>query len=307
MSNNASAKASAQVTSLILTPPFIASRAVIVSFFVVLGVVGNGFVLKFYGKNKKLTGQVYILALAVIDLVACVVILPQMPLLGLQVKKELSAVIHFTLAVQNILQGLSFFGVQVTMALDQFIAVFWPFKQARLRQSLKRSAIAVGGVLLVLCISLVSAFQVLNASDDKYALVFFVLGVVSLAVLFVTYTTTAYKLYRQNAIIRPQPQIQLQKIENHAPDNTNQPQPTSSDSASTTSMHVRAMKIYTAILLQFLLASIVSQLVITVFGQLWMVYFFYINHIGNPVIYYCFVPKFREGVKKHARAFFHRN
>ena len=62
-------------------------------------------------------------------------------------------------------------------------------------------------------------------------------------------------------------------------------------------MHVQALKIYMAILLQFLLANAISLVGISVFGQLWMAYFFYINHIGNPLIYYVFVPKFRESTK----------
>ena len=59
--------------ALNLTTPFIATRTVLISVLMFLGIVGNGFVLWFYGKNKRLTGQVYILALAVIDLVACVI------------------------------------------------------------------------------------------------------------------------------------------------------------------------------------------------------------------------------------------
>ena len=66
-------------------------------------------------------------------------------------------------------------------------------------------------------------------------------------------------------------------------------------------MHVKALKIYTAILLQFMISTIICAVGINV-KQMWAYYFFYINHIGNPVIYYCFVPKFREGVKASARA-----
>ena len=56
---------------------FILTRVVAVLVIMFLGIVGNGFVLNFYGRNKKMSGQVYILAMAVIDLVSCVVILPQ--------------------------------------------------------------------------------------------------------------------------------------------------------------------------------------------------------------------------------------
>ena len=71
-------------------------------------------------------------------------------------------------------------------------------------------------------------------------------------------------------------------------------------------MHVQALKIYTAILLQFMLSTLLCTVGYVVLHQRWMVYFFWINHIGNPVIYYCFVPKFKAGVKESARALLHR-
>ena len=103
-----------------------------------LAVVGNGFVLKFYGSNKKLKGQGYLLTLAVIDLVCCVVMLPQAPVFELYSAEDWF-LFHVILALQGILQLVSYFGVQVTMALDQFLAVFWPFRHARLRRHLNRA------------------------------------------------------------------------------------------------------------------------------------------------------------------------
>ena len=62
---------------------FILSRSIIIVLYACVGIVGNGFVLWFYGKNKKLTGQVYILALAVIDVICCVIMPPQVTILEL--------------------------------------------------------------------------------------------------------------------------------------------------------------------------------------------------------------------------------
>ena len=64
-------------------------------------------------------------------------------------------------------------------------------------------------------------------------------------------------------------------------------------------MHVTALMIYTAIFLQHLLAALLSNVMFSVINRRWAFYFFYINHIGNPVIYYALVPKFREGVKEN--------
>ena len=161
-------------------------------------------------------------------------------------------------------------------------------------------------VFLVVMTSVAVANTILSFPEEKTAVMYVTYGFFCLLVLFIIYPTTAYKLYRQSATIRPQPKNRLQKADKSGQVSTSQPQPTSSDSESTTSMHVRALKIYTAILLQLILASGFSMLA-GLIGRRWMAYVFFINHIGNPVIYYCFVPKFREGVKKYTRAFFHRN
>ena len=71
-------------------------------------------------------------------------------------------------------------------------------------------------------------------------------------------------------------------------------------------MHVQALKIYTAILLQFMLSTLLCTVGWVIFHERWMVYFFWINHVGNPVIYYCFVQKFREGVKESVRQLLQR-
>ena len=63
-----------------ITTWFIATRVTVISVMLICGVLGNGYVLRFYGKNKRLTGQVYIITLAVVDLLACVLFLPQVPL-----------------------------------------------------------------------------------------------------------------------------------------------------------------------------------------------------------------------------------
>ena len=63
----------------------IASRAVIVFLFMLCGVIGNGLVLLVYRRDmQKQSGAVYIIIIfAVLDLIACVVMLPQYPILEL--------------------------------------------------------------------------------------------------------------------------------------------------------------------------------------------------------------------------------
>ena len=57
--------------------------------------------------------------------------------------------------------------------------------------------------------------------------------------------------------------------------------------------------IYVAVLTQMLVAITVCVIGVIWFKKQWMVYFVYLNNIGNPVIYYWFVPKFREATKAY--------
>ena len=128
--------------SFLDAPVWVITLKVLISFLIMIsGILGSGFVLWVYGKNKKLTGQVYILALAVIDLVACVLILPQMPLFELE-QDFSSLALSFVLSLESKLHIFSYFGVQLVFALDQFIAVYWPFKYARLRRPINYGTIA---------------------------------------------------------------------------------------------------------------------------------------------------------------------
>ena len=290
--------------------------------------MGNGFVLWFYGKNKKLTGQVYILALAVIDLVCCVVMLPQMPLFELAAMRrsenENIAMFRYTASLLATYQIVCYFGIQVAMALDQLIAVSWPFRHARLRRNVNYAALVIGGILFVILTAFRTALFMQNAPAENYSLVFITVSCVPVVILVIVYPATAYKLYLKSATVHTQPQNSLRDVpkatqnnpqpmatpHNHKPI-TNTPHSKTScitklPDTNTKSMHVRALKIYAAILLQFVMATLASSVMTVIFVERWALYFFYINHIGNPVIYYCFVPKFREGVKEIARALCHR-
>ena len=67
-----------------------------------------------------------------------------------------------------------------------------------------------------------------------------------------------------------------------------------------TEIHIKVLKIYTAISLIFILSfSFLFLVLIT--GQTLAAYGYFINHISNPVIYYMFVDKFREQVRKYWR------
>ena len=142
-------------------------------------------------------------------------------------------------------------------------------------------------------------FFALKTFASWYFFIYLAVGIVCVLVLVIVYPATAYKLYRQNTTVRPQPQTQIH--DNRRVQQFNS-QKTTTSGIKKSQMHVQALKIYTAILLQFAFSTMLCLVALALRVHVWMVYFFWINHIGNPVIYYCFVPKFREAAKKSARA-----
>ena len=67
-------------------------------------------------------------------------------------------------------------------------------------------------------------------------------------------------------------------------------------------MHIQALKIYTSIFLAFVAAYLMfvaSAVSLSICGLAMATT--YINHTVNPVIYYCFIEKFRNSVKEYWR------
>ena len=303
MSANAtSSESNTQSTALDVTASFIATRTLLVSIVMCLGIVGNGFVLWFYGKNKKLTGQVYILALAVIDLYSCVILLPQITLMELGLNRKL-LIVFYTLGYQSILQLVPYLGVQVTMALDQFIAVSWPFQHARLRRKLNRAMLGICAAVILILVSLRTVVFFLSTVGSLFLILYLTVCVVSVLVLMIAYPATAYKLYRQSTAVQPQLQVRLRDLMTKGRGTA---QPSAQSDVKKSQLHEQALKIYTAILLQSMMSTLLSMVGYVLFDLHWMLYFFWINHIGNPVIYYLLVPKFRAGVKESVRVLYCR-
>ena len=78
------------------------------------GVIGNGLVLLVYRRDKKQSGAVYIIIFAVLDLIACVVMLPQYPIYELAETYDYHLVDPEWLKAEGRLLWLTYVFVQVT-------------------------------------------------------------------------------------------------------------------------------------------------------------------------------------------------
>ena len=191
------------------------------------------------------------------------------------------------------------------MALDQFVAVFYPFKHATLRGTLNK-------VMLVLFLAVASTVSVmpfvvptvrLKQGSDRHIYVFLIASVflMGLLVLLSAYPAVALKLYTQRRSVGPQASRSNTAMRQpSATEATNQTAAQTKTAASKRAMHIQALKIYASIFLAFLIANSIL-IVAAVLVSPWAAYGYYINHTVNPVIYYCFVEKFRKSVKKYWR------
>ena len=282
---------------------FVISRTVMVLILMLTGVIGNGMVIKIYRQGKKLSGAVYIIALAVIDLFWLLLLLPHLPLLELSDDLNSAALNLYLENGYGASAKLSYYTylcVQVTMALDQFIAVFRPFKHKQIRKRLNGCMLAVAALIaLVQCIRLVIPdVEELHAFSGTIVLV-------CMTVLTGVYSATALKLYAQGRATRPrgtnvvtpktisQRTTQATEAERASTAWTKQPPP-----GKKRAMHIQALKIYTSIFLVFVGANAAAT-VVALRDVKWLSYVYCINHMANPVIYYCFVEKFRKRVKEY--------
>ena len=65
-----------------------------------------------------------------------------------------------------------------------------------------------------------------------------------------------------------------------------------------TAIHIKTLKLYVAILTLFLI-SVVGSSVTIAYDSTWAIYVYYSSSVGNPIMYYVLVEKFRTEVKSY--------
>ena len=270
---------------------WIASRVTIVFSIGLAGCVVNGLVIKIYRKAAKKphqqTGsQLYMVTLAWIDLLGCLLLLPQFPLW------ELEIVPHFALSTHGILQTQSYLFVQVAMTFDRVFAVFRPlhYKQMRRRTNIILTVLFIVQQLTIHVGRIIKIYYVENFVASYIFVTSFALGLI---IMLVSYPAIAINLYRQSRRVQQAPATDTAHSR------------IVSESQERTKYHVKTMRIYIAVLVLFL-ATLIPPTIITIsmadVQYQWVGYLYYINNIGNPWIYYAFNDKFRAEVKVMLRS-----
>lgn len=278
----------------------------------IIGILGNGLIFVIYNVAKKQPGRVYIMTLAGVDVLSCVLLPPMLPLVEAAGNGFEELDIFVTLHVAGSLtQGACYIFIQLTMALDQFLAAYLPFKYTDLRPKLHVVMITMASIASILGLV---AFVSWILYDDSTMLMYCTFGVnvASNLILLTVYPAIAFKLYKQTLIVNPGTRgMELRTPQNHqntaasASDNTQHSTTGSSapnNTATKISLHRQALKIYSTIYLIFLSLATIVSIAITHQEKLWITYFYYINYIINVVVYYAMIPRFRSSINEYLGA-----
>ena len=166
--------------------------------FIIWNLIGNSCVIRIYSKRKPLTtGYSFMIYLAILDLISCVLLLI-MPFGSFLVKIKINDEFVFTKALFS---GFVFFvfnylAVLVTFALDRVIAVFRPheYKNA----SKQKMAYGLGMLTLISLLLAVAIFsQDVNVTNGIIRPIFALILIIGLIVISISYIAILFKLRKQ--------------------------------------------------------------------------------------------------------------
>ena len=275
---------------------WIISRVVIVTFFFVTGVIGNGTVLKVYIKEAKQASKKYIAVLAWLDLIGCTLVVPFIP------SWERDLLPDQVYGGPALFHTQSYLFVQVAMVFDRIFAVYKPHNFNQLRQKTNR-----GLFIMFLTVHIPLQLQLLIDGGNLYlAIACVIIFSLGFATTLIAYPAIAIKLWKQSRRIKPTAASQ----QNQPSAATGNPNKVISESQQRTKHHIKTLKLYVAVLTLYLLAFFSTTLVavdqVLSLNNTWVVYIYYFNSIGNPFIYYVFIEKFRDDVNLMARSIVRR-
>ena len=270
----------------------IASRVVIVLFYVIACLATNGVVLYVYHKkSKKDMCKLYIVTLACIDCMGCFIILPQIPFweFGL-----LSDCIFLT---QIIVYNPMYLFVQVAMVLDRVCAVYTPFKYLQNRNRMNRVMLATF-IALQLYMQAVSIVEkCLIRSDLLYLIArlnFSATFVVGLLIIACAYPAIVYRLNSQQKRVHG---IASARNATGLSSGTAPIVIQSNETKKRRESHVKILKLYGGVVLLFIFTHLPIVLS-AIFDFRVGVYLYFINNIGNAFIIYKFNDSFRNDVNQ---------
>ena len=255
-----------------------------ISMAVVIAVVcvfGNSTVLFIYTRSKAIAeSKIFELAFAVLDIFACLLLMslfftPSLHCFTMQSKPFMIHIFGFV-AAPTAVNG--YYGLLLCVAVDRFCAVFYPlqFKSMRKKYIGKMMAAVTVYILLI-----VIAFN-LNALDYRAMLsITVVIAVVALVVIVILFTLIVVRIRRHSA------------------------QRAALGVGGQDAQHLTAVKMFSLITAFYLLGYVPLCFRRLNFGPIELNFFYFVNHVCNPIIYVIFNDRFRRDVTNLAAKMCH--
>ena len=265
-------------------------------FFALFGTLENSVVIYlFTRKNSSYAGNAYVIALAVLDILACIVIIQIILFLD-----ELQSMQYVFMACWVFTEWLvlSYLCVLAAMSLDRLTAVARPLKYQRIKILQKY---IVGGIMTVVtCLVILQAlFISLNAEAavKKINNTLFLLTIAGcLVVIIVSYTIIIWKLMRQNV------HGQSESSKNNTIASIRQSKKVIGTKGS---VHVTTVKVFVGVSILFVASYIPVVIAHLTAHHIIFKLLYMMNHVGNPIIYYALNKRFRKDAIKMVRKVVH--
>ena len=254
-------------------------------FFALFGTLENSIVIYlFTRKNSSYAGNAYVIALAVLDILACIVIIQIILFLD-----ELQSMQYVFMACWVFTEWLvlSYLCVLAAMSLDRLMAVVRPIKY-QVVKSLQKYIVR-GIMTVVACLVMLQALFILLKAGAVLTKVNNALFLITIAgclvIIVVSYTIIIRKLMQQN--VKVQSEFNMHKTDSN---NVHMKKAVTTEG----SVHVTTVKVFVGVSILFV-ASYIPVVVAHLTAHHIVYKFLYmINHVGNPIIYYVLNKKFRN-------------
>ena len=247
-------------------------------FYACFGTFENSVVIYlFTRKNSSYAGNAYIIALAVLDILACTILAQIMIFVD-----DLKSMQYVYTACWVFAEWLvlSYLCVLAAMSLDRLTAVARPVRYQGMK-SLQKYIISGIMTAIAFLVTFQALLVVLNAdaairSVDDGFLLLTIAG--CLVIIVVSYTIIIQKLIHQNSKV----QSELSKIHTKTP------------TATKSSVHVTTVKVFVGVSILYVASYIPVVIAHLTAHHIVYKFLYMINHVGNPIIYYVLNKKFRN-------------
>lgn len=171
-----------------------------VSFFLIFGLLANVAVIYLFTSKKNNSGNVYMVALAVLDIMACVLLCPQFPFLQFY---DLYSILAFFYLLDSVM--LTYMYILAAMSLSRFCAVMFPitYKMTRHRHKYFVITIFIVGFGVFAILSVLGQIETWEAVTIIGSIL--LIGgstVISFLSMFVTYSLIIKRLFNEGQNLR---------------------------------------------------------------------------------------------------------